>query len=124
MRLCERPSAEEQVDGHGFQGALSRRPSPLRHGRRRLQPQQITADPDYAELLKLLLGVSIWLRKGFARFAISVILGAFYLASKANYLIVACLLGLDKHAAEGGLSAIYLVVLAPRREGVIDVAKC
>jgi hypothetical protein len=74
--------------------------------------------------LKLLLGVGIWLYKGFARFAISVILGAFYLALKANYLIVICLLGLNKHTAEGGLSAICLVVLVPRREGVIDVAEC
>jgi hypothetical protein len=73
--------------------------------------------------LKLLLGVGIWLRKGFARFAISVILSTFYLASKANYLIVAYLLRLDKHTAEGGLSAICLVVLALRRKGVIDVAK-
>ena len=42
---------------------------------------------------------------------------------KANYLIVVYLLGLDKYIIEGGLSTIYLVVLAPRREGVIDVAK-
>jgi len=42
---------------------------------------------------------------------------------KANYFIITYLLGLNKHAAEGGLSAIYLVVLAPRYKGVIDVAK-
>ena len=73
--------------------------------------------------MKLLLSVSIWLYKGFARFAISIILSTFYLASKANYLIVIYLLRLDKYVAEGGLSAIYLVVLALRRKGVIDVAK-
>jgi len=73
--------------------------------------------------MKLHLGVGIWLRKGFARFTICVILGAFHLASQANYLVVACLLGLDKHAAEGSLSAIRLVVLAPRRQGVVDVAE-
>ena len=124
MRLCERPGAEEQVDGYIFQEVLSRHLSPLWYGRRRLQPQQIIADLDHAELLKLLFSVSIWLCKGFTYFTISVILGTFYLALKANYFIVVYLLGLDKHVAEGSLSIIYLVILVLRHKGVIDVVKC
>ena len=42
---------------------------------------------------------------------------------KANYFIIAYLLGFNKYAAEGGLSAIYLVILALKHEGVIDVTK-
>lgn len=41
--------------------------------------ERITTDPDHAELSKLLLGVDVWLHKGFARFAISVMFGAFHL---------------------------------------------
>ena len=74
--------------------------------------------------MKLLLSVGIWFCKGFARFAISVILGAFYLALKVNYLIIVYLFGLNKYVVEGGLSAIYLVILVLRREGIIDITKC
>jgi hypothetical protein len=61
--------------------------------------------------------------KGFARFAISIILSIFYLTLKANYLIIIYLLRLNKYTVEGGLSAIYLVILALRYKGIINVAK-
>jgi hypothetical protein len=68
VRLCKGPGAEVAC----FPRDPFPPPIPSPAQRRRLEPQQITAGPDHAKLLKLLLGVGIWLRKGFTRFAISV----------------------------------------------------
>jgi hypothetical protein len=47
----------------------------------------------------------------------------FYLVLKANYFIIIYLLRFNKYTVEGGLSAIYLVVLVLRYKGVIDITK-
>lgn len=127
LRACD--FAKDLVHRSRSNAPFSKGPFPAVHPfavlvGRRFERQQVLTDPYHAELPKLLLGVGIWLRKGFTRFAISVILGASHLTSKANYLVVAYLIGLDKHAAERGLGVSCQVALASRRKGVIDFAEC
>ena len=80
------------------------------------------ASPDQT-MLMIVLVVCIRLRKAFARFGITQVRSFFLLESNTKHFAVKNLLGLDGHTAKGR-STIFLGVLAPSCEGVIQVAEC